>query len=38
MSWRPLADPGEGPILNRAVGFAPIFGGAFFVFKGPMPT
>jgi uncharacterized protein (DUF486 family) len=29
---------GERLTLNHAVGFALIFGGAFFVFKGPLPT
>jgi uncharacterized protein (DUF486 family) len=28
---------GERLTLNHAVGFALIFGGAFFVFKGPIP-
>jgi len=29
---------GERLTLNHAVGFALIFGGAFFVFKGPLPS
>ena len=29
---------GERLTLNHAVGFALIFGGAFFVFKGPIPS
>ena len=29
---------GERITLNHAVGFALIFGGAFFVFKGPIPS
>ena len=29
---------GERVTLNHAVGFTLIFGGAFFVFKGPLPT
>lgn len=29
---------GERLTLNHVVGFALIFGGAFFVFKGPLPS
>ena len=29
---------GERLTLNHAVGFSLIFGGAFFVFKGPIPS
>ncbi|MBS0548091.1 MAG: DMT family protein [Proteobacteria bacterium] len=29
---------GERLTLNHAVGFALIFGGAYFVFKGPIPS